>query len=169
MALNYKLEQRTINLGGKKRELTVARGVYFAETSIEQLCRLIEQISAVSEGDVRSVLNTLSNLVAMELEAGRIVSVGQLGRFRLSPRCKSAESEETFGKGNLQTPRLLFVPGAALRNARKNVSYRLTDLASGVRGDEEPDKKPGAGGNDPEKPGTGGNEPDNGGGSNVNG
>lgn len=127
MSLQFKIETRTLKLGGKERKISYARSVHNTVTSQEQVVRLIEKISAVSSGDVKSVLDTLSSLLAMELAAGRIVELGDLGRFRFSVRSKSAESQKEFTRANLLSPRLLFVPGKALRDAKKNAKFALVE------------------------------------------
>lgn len=97
-----------------------ARPKYDGVTSQGDLAYLVSQISAVSVGDVLSVLNTTSMLMASELSNGRIVDMGDLGRFRLSIRSESAPQRELFVADNIRGNHVIYVPGPQIR--RKLIS-----------------------------------------------
>lgn len=128
MPLKFALVNRELTVKGEKKKLFYAQTQTQGETSQEKIITLVEKISAVSSGDVKSVLDTLSVVVSMELSEGHIVNLGDLGRFRMSVRSKAVEKKEDFTKVNILRPRILFVPGAAMRNARKSATHQMTDL-----------------------------------------
>ena len=134
MALRFKLVNRTTKLEGKSKTIYFAKSSASGVTTKEQVVSLVEKISAVSSGDVKSVLDTLSTILAMEMKSGRIVDLGDLGRFRMSARSKAAGKEEEFTRKNFLQPRVLFVPGAEIMRARKEVSYELANLVREKKG-----------------------------------
>lgn len=164
MALKFKLTNRTLNVNGKETPLHYATSMITGVTDQQQVISLTEKISAVSSGDVKSVLDTLSTILVMELQAGRAVDLGDLGRFRMTAHSKAAPSAESFSRENLLTPRIVFVPGKSLREARKSATYSalqpLKVQSGGTSEDPEPSvpgSDPDAGGSNPTpKPGGGG-------------
>lgn len=102
-----------------------ARPKYDGVTSQGDLAYLVSQISAVSVGDVLSVLNTTSMLMASELSNGRIVDMGDLGRFRLSIRSESAPQRELFVADNIRGNHVIYVPGPQIR--RKLISPVISE------------------------------------------
>lgn len=150
MALKFKLLERTLNLQGKKETGVVACSQCNGITSLDEIAERIEKISSLSEGDVRSVLNSLSYIAGRELEAGRIVDLGDIGRLRMSVRSKVAKTKEEFTRANLLTPRIVFTPGRRLREARKLV--RFEQLVEGKPNTAEKVKDPHVAENAPTEP-----------------
>lgn len=128
MSLKYKIVERKLKLNGVKKEVQMAATPpHRSSTSIEHLITLTGQISSISRGDVLSVLSTFNRLVAMELEAGNIVSLGELGSMRFVPRSKAIIKGGEFKNDSLKKPSLIFVPGMVLREAQGRVKYTLVD------------------------------------------
>ncbi len=124
MAISFKVEEQKLRTANGEQTFCFARAVSNGETTIEQLQKLIAKISAVSEGDVRSVLMTLTQLVALELGEGRIVSLGDLGRIRIGLRSKASDSKEKFRSQDIKRVRVVFAPGMLIREALQTVSLK---------------------------------------------
>lgn len=122
MSIKYQLRKQTVNAKSGKEVIYFAMPVSNGETSIEQLQKMIARISAVSEGDVRSVLLTLTQLVALELEAGRRVSLGDLGRMRIGMRSRGAKSAEAFTTNDIRRLRVTFTPGRLIKEGLSTAS-----------------------------------------------
>ena len=156
MAIKYAVAKA---ISGKERkENYYARAQYDGVTSIDDIAQLIEQISAISVGDVLSVLNTLGKIVATELANGRIVDLGDLGRIRLSIRAKGVATPEEVKRETIQSTRAIFVPGQAIRQRQQNLSFAYTSEQPQTR---KPEDKPH---DEPAQP----QNPPAGGGSNEN-
>lgn len=114
-----------------------ARAQYDGVTKLDDIAQMVEQISAISTGDVLSVLNTLGKIVATELANGRIVDLGDLGRIRLSLRSKGVATAEEVKRETIQTTRAIFVPGQAIRHRQRNLSFAYTSAEPQPRSAED--------------------------------
>ncbi|WP_025884428.1 HU family DNA-binding protein [Porphyromonas uenonis] len=148
MAIKYAIQQ--INRKGATPDSKITR--YYAQakydgvTSQEDIAQMVSQISAISVGDVLSVMNTVSMLLSIELANGRIVELGDLGRFRATLRSKSCEKPEEFKREMIHGNRVIFVPGAQIRQKMTSASYlkyNPTSLSS--ESGEKPNATPGNG------------------------
>lgn len=167
MAIKYAIQQ--INRkGATPNSLETkyyAQAKYDGVTAQADIAQMVSQISAISVGDVLSVMNTVSMLLSMELSNGRIVDLGDLGRFRATLRSKSCDKPEEFKREMIHGNRVIFVPGAQIRHKMTTASYRKSDPADLSTESTNKPNKPSGEGSDPSKP-TPGNE--TGGGSNQN-
>lgn len=128
MSVNYRVVRRTLNFDkANPKEVVVAQTEPRATTGLEDLITLIGQISAISRGDVLSVISTLTRLIADELAKGNIVEIGELGRLRFNIRSKAAKSVKEFTHNNILTPTLHFLPGMLLKDARRRIRFTLAD------------------------------------------
>ena len=135
MAIKYAVAKA---ISGKERkENYYARAQYDGVTSIDDIAQLIEQISAISVGDVLSVLNTLGKIVAVELANGRIVDLGDLGRIRLSLRSKGMSKPEEVKRETILATRAVFVPGPALRTQQQGLRFAFTTAEPQPRSAED--------------------------------
>lgn len=148
MSISYKVRKQTLTTKNGQKTVFYAMPVSNGETSIEQLQKLISKISAISEGDVRSVLLTLTQLLAIELVAGRRVSLGDLGRMRIGLRSKATEKAEDFKAQDIRRIRVTFTPGALIRESLLSASVqRYTEEEKPKTG--KPEKQPEGGGTRP--------------------
>ena len=128
MSVNYRVVRRTLNFDkANPKEVVVAQTEPRATTGLEALSTLIGQISAISRGDVLSVISTLTRLIADELAKGNIVEIGELGRLRFNMRSKAAKSVKEFTHNNILPPTLHFLPGMLLKDARRRIRFTLAD------------------------------------------
>ena len=148
MAIKYAIQQ--INRKGLTLGTTTAsyyaQAKYDGVTSQEDIAQMVSQISAISVGDVLSVMNTVSMLLSIELANGRIVDLGDLGRFRATLRSKSCDKPENFKREMIHGNRVIFVPGHQVRIKMKNASY-LKSLPTGLPAEpgDKPSKTPDSG------------------------
>lgn len=125
MAQNYKLVEKK-NLGKDAAETprkTYAIPKYNGYTSMNQLCRLIAARSTASSGDVKAVLDSLNYVLDLELQAGRIVQLGELGNFRISLSSDGSKTRDGFTKSMLRKARIIFTPGESLRGTTRNTTF----------------------------------------------
>lgn len=125
MAQGYRLVMKK-NLSTKEGEpaqKAYAIPKYNGTTDMDTLCRMIGARSTVSSADVKAVLDNLNFVLDMELQAGRIVQLGELGNFRLSLSSEGAASVDDFKPAMLRTAKVIFTPGSPLRDTRKSVHF----------------------------------------------
>ena len=137
MAIKYAVQRTTA--GKDKTVYYHARAQYDGVTHLDDIAQMVEQISAISVGDVLSVLNTLGKIVAVELANGRIVDLGDLGRIRLSLRAKGVAKPEEVKHETIQSTRAIFVPGQAIRHKQQHLSFAYTSAEPQPR---KPEDKP---------------------------
>ena len=137
MAVKYAVAKAVV--GKDKKDTYYARAQYDGVTHLDDIAQMVEQISAISVGDVLSVLNTLGKIVAVELANGRIVDLGDLGRLRLSLRSKGMSKPEEVKHETIQSTRAIFVPGGAIRHRQRNLSFAFTSEQPQTR---KPEDKP---------------------------
>ncbi|MDO4691751.1 MAG: DNA-binding protein [Porphyromonadaceae bacterium] len=145
MSISYKVRKQTFATKDGKKTVFYAMPISNGETSIEQLQKLISKISAISEGDVRSVLLTLTQLLAIELVAGRRVSLGDLGRMRIGLRSKAAEKAEDFKAQDIRRIRVTFTPGALIRESLLSASVQRHSEGEKPRADKPSGQAEGGG------------------------
>ena len=154
MAIKYAVQRTTA--GKDKTVYYHARAQYDGVTHLDDIAQMVEQISAISTGDVLSVLNTLGKIVAVELANGRIVDLGDLGRIRLSLRAKGVATPEEVRHETIQSTRAIFVPGQAIRHKQQHLSFAYTSAEPQPRSAEDkphdeptqPENPPAGGGSD---------------------
>ena len=60
-----------------------------------------------------------------QLLAGNIVSLGELGSFRVELGCEGAETTEEFGASNIKAVNVCWNPGKDFRNLRNEAQFQL--------------------------------------------
>ena len=149
MAQKYKLVLKK-NLG-KDSETTpqkvYAIPKYSGYADLAHLCKLISARCTASSADVKAVLDSLLFVLDLELQAGRIVQLGELGNFRLSLSSEGTAERDDFSESKLRKARVIFTPGEALRTTVETTSFaaftpEATDEVEEGGGEEE-EERPG--------------------------
>lgn len=117
MAINYQLRKQKFNVAGKQKELIIASTINKGVATLEELETMVSKISSASEGDVRSILRTLSDLICQNISQGRIVDLGDIGRIRVIVKSKSADKIENFKTDNIKGVKAIFSVGKRIRKA----------------------------------------------------
>lgn len=124
MALTFKKVKRKILNGpeeGQEKYYAVAKASGIA--SLDHMCMLIGARSTVSSADVKGVLDSLNWAMDLELRAGRLVQLGELGNFRLTISSEGTATEKDLTADKIKKARIIFSPGSALRETRKTVTF----------------------------------------------
>ena len=124
MALKFRKVQYKVLSGedaGKTK--TYARAKASGYCSMSKLCKLISARSAMSSADVKAILDSLNWAMDLELQSGNIVQLGEFGNFRLSVSSEGAEDEKDFTAANIRKAKIVFFPGASLRQTKSTVDY----------------------------------------------
>lgn len=124
MAIKYKLVQ--------KKDLTkdAAAGAkrYYASANVtgtmdfESICNVVADRSTASDGDVALVLRGLVHCMIESLMRGEVVQLWTLGNFRLSIGSAGTVTQKDFLASMIRKPRIIFTPGAQLREMIQKVS-----------------------------------------------
>ena len=141
MSQNFKLVKRRSVVGDKesaKKYYAVVK--YNGFTDFEHLCKMITERSMASSADVKAIIDNLNFVIDLELQAGRIVQMGELGNFRITVGSDGADEEKSFTKSMLRKPRIAFFPGKALQGTR--IATKFTQVKEDAGEDFNEDTEP---------------------------
>lgn len=144
----FEIKERTITIG--KREGQTA---YYAYPKMQQkmtssmvVDRIVRETS-LSAGDVHSALISLCNVVNDALSMGMSVDLANLGSLRLTVPSKMMDTPEevTVAKA-LKTPKIVFTPKQAMRDAANSVELSIDrGVKKSTTDEEEPGGSTGSG------------------------
>lgn len=147
MAVKYKLVL--------KKDLTkgAAAGAkrYYASPNVtgmmdfESICDVVSDRSTASDGDVALVIRGVIRCMTESLLRGEVVQLGTLGNFRLSISSSGTVSKDDFQSSMIRKPRIIFTPGAKLREMIERVSVenleaKVTKQPEVPGGDDRPEE-----------------------------
>ena len=125
--LEFEVKSKVQPVGERKGQT-----VYYAQVKSQQKLTnkmLIERIvreTSLSEGDVKNVLISLSNVVCEALEMGMSVDLAELGNLRVSVPSKMMDTAaEVTAKDALKTPKIVFTPKQKMRDAANKVELSI--------------------------------------------
>lgn len=125
--IEFEIKTKLLTLGNRKGQT-----VYYAAPKYQQpltnkmlIDRIVRETS-LSAGDVTNALISLSNVVCEALQMGMSVDLAELGGFRTSVSSKMMNTpEEVTVEGALNTPKIVFTPKKAMREAVYKVELTI--------------------------------------------
>ncbi|MCD7978330.1 MAG: HU family DNA-binding protein [Tannerellaceae bacterium] len=96
--------------------------------SYNELCESISLISTASKGDVSCVIDGLIQILKQELLKGSVIDLSGLGKFHMVAGSKGVEEEKDFNASLFKKGRIVFTPGAELKETRGKLSFRKLDV-----------------------------------------
>ena len=131
--LKFEIKSRLATLGDRKGEL-----LYYAypitqdKITIDTLLKRIERETSLTAGDVQNALTSMTHIICEALSEGRNVDLGDLGAIRLVVPSKMMDKKEdvTVTKA-LKTPKIVFTPKQAMKDAAKSVSMAINKDSTG--------------------------------------
>ena len=93
----------------------------------DQICQDILELSSLSPGDVRSVLENLNLVIQKRMDAGYSVRLDKLGSFRTSVKSVGAETPEQLTARSASQVRLIFSPAPQLKESLTKIRLEIED------------------------------------------
>jgi predicted histone-like DNA-binding protein len=123
MSVKYVIVEKhnPLDMQAPKKFYAVARST--GEITLKQLSKDISARSTVNSSDTLAVLDSLVQQLVKELEAGRIVRLGDFGSFQLSISSEGAPAGDKFTSSLIKKSKIVFRPGIDLRNMLATVTY----------------------------------------------
>ena len=125
--IEFEIKSRKQTLGDRKGQT-----VYYAQPKTQQRLTnkmLVERIvreTSLSAGDISNALVSLSNVVCEALSLGMSVDLAELGSIRLNVSSKMMDTPEEVTVANaLNTPKIVFTPKKAMRDAANSVELSI--------------------------------------------
>jgi predicted histone-like DNA-binding protein len=124
MSIDYKTVEKGqpgIVGGGEKK--FYAQIVYGKEATVNELVKLIEKFSALSESDIRGVIYALENVAQDLLAQGRIVRLETLGSFYPAISSRGEEEESDVTSNSIRRVSVNYRPGKRILSGMQNAGF----------------------------------------------
>ncbi|MDR0598782.1 MAG: hypothetical protein LBG84_01690 [Treponema sp.] len=92
---------------------------------LREIAKEIEGRSALSLGDVQSVLSNLMEVMPLFLRLGQSVKLEGFGAFRLSVTSEGAATADELNAHHVKAARLMFLPSRELKRSLGDISYEI--------------------------------------------
>jgi predicted histone-like DNA-binding protein len=92
---------------------------------IQEIAKEIEGRSALSLGDVQSVLSNLVEILPLFLKLGQTISLERFGSFRISVTSEGTETAEELTARNVKGVKLIFLPSVELKRNIEGISFEI--------------------------------------------
>ena len=97
------------------------------KTRFKKLCKLVSGYCTAKPGEVELVIDGLIYVLCMLLESGNVIQMGEFGNFRMVAGSKGSETLKGFDPALFKKARIVFTPGAMLRQLIADTSYDRLD------------------------------------------
>lgn len=118
------------------RKLVGERNLYFANArntgvvSVDDLCQHISQRCGLKRPILQAALLAFSEAMEEELAMGKIVDLGEVGRFQVSCSSSGVERMEDFcSSRHMKDAKIVFRPGKGLRRKIKCLEYKWVSFS----------------------------------------
>ena len=125
MAIRYSLSKKGANGDGLYYANTRSAGV----VDLKELCKPITQRCRLKEPMLLASAMAFAEAMEEELAEGRIVELGNVGRFQVLCSSTGAETTDCFyACKHMKPAKIQFRPGKGLKQMLKGVEYRRVAL-----------------------------------------
>lgn len=129
MALKYRIVlKKDMSKGATKGDqLYYGQVRSMDKTSFKKLCKLVSGYCTAKPGEVELVIDGLLYVLCMLLENGNVIQVGEFGNFRMFAGSRGSSTLKDFDPSMFKKPRIVFTPGAMLRQLVADASFDRLD------------------------------------------
>jgi predicted histone-like DNA-binding protein len=123
--MKYKMIKR-INPQDRTQAKWYASPVNDGKITKTDLAKEIVNMSALSRGDVSSVIENLLDILPKYLLMGKSVNLGELGTIRVSFGSEGVENEKDFNTSKISSVKIVFTPSVELKKQLADIHFELT-------------------------------------------
>jgi predicted histone-like DNA-binding protein len=121
MAIRYRITKRSNTIANNKKEQFILQAVNTGTIDLERICKEISNESTLSVVDVKAVLIALGIKMQFHLEEGKIVDLGDVGKFKIGFQCKAEENAQNLSpKRNIKKYHLNYQPSKQMKRRLKS-------------------------------------------------
>lgn len=91
---------------------------------LETICEAVSHAGSIIRGDVLAVSDGLIHQMVAGLKEGKIIELGDFGRFQVQLQSNGSETEKEFTAGNISKATIQFRPGKKLVEMLKILQYQ---------------------------------------------
>lgn len=117
-SLHYRITKRKNTIGGKKDQY-ILQAVHTGVITFDQICKEVSDRCSLTPGDVKHAVSELADLYQFHLAEGRIVELGDLGRYKIGFQCKAEDHPDKLTKKSIKKFHLNFQPSKAVKKMLK--------------------------------------------------
>ena len=131
MSIDYKVVEKGqpgITGGGEKK--FYASIAYGKEAPVDELVKLIEKFSALSESDIRGVIYALENVTQDLLAQGRIVRLEKLGSFYPAISSRGEAAPDEVSSNSIRRVSVNYRPGKRILSALRDAGFHKISQAT---------------------------------------
>ncbi len=104
-----------------------ANAVSVSKINLKTLAKTISKRTSLDHVDAEAVVSATVDIILEELADGNMVQLGDLGSFSVSLSSTGAETEDKFSAASIEKARIIYRPGAELKNMLKTLKYEKTE------------------------------------------
>ncbi len=119
---------KNITVGSNPGPKYIAQIQYGQSLTLDKLAIMVAEQSAMTAGDVYSVLMQANTIMMWTLADGRPVDLGEFGKFYPKFKAKAMEEYEEVTADTISNVSVRFRPGKNLRDAMKRAKVRFNEL-----------------------------------------
>lgn len=123
MAVNYSVSARKNPTNPDSPKKYYAQAQSAGDATFKSMCAIITDRCTVTASDAKAVLDAFVTVMTSELQAGRIVRLGDFGSFQLSISSYGAVTEKDYNQSMIKGSKIVFRPGEDLKTAVKTLKY----------------------------------------------
>jgi len=123
MSVKYKVVARVNPSDRTQPAKYYAQAISTGKTTLSPLSKRISQISTVSTIDTMATLEGFLQVVPEEIAEGRIVKLGDFGRFSLTLSSEGTDGEDQFTSAKIKKYTVRFRPGKLFKEAIDAAGY----------------------------------------------
>ncbi len=118
MALRYRITKRSNNIGNKQNSY-ILQAVNTGTIDIDTLSEHISSECTLHTVDVKAVLMALGKKLDFYLQEGKIVDMGDVGKFKMGFKGSAAEKPELLSVKNIKKFHINYQPSLKLKRKLK--------------------------------------------------
>ena len=118
MALRYRITKRSNNIGNKENSY-ILQAVNTGTIDIDTLSEHISSECTLHTVDVKAVLMALGKKLDFYLQEGKIVDMGDVGKFKMGFKGSAAEKPELLSVKNIEKFHINYQPSLKLKRKLK--------------------------------------------------
>lgn len=124
MAVQFKMVPKQNNLVSPPEVKFYPCAVSKGNVNLDDLAKVISSRCTISKADCYGVISALSDVIGEALSDGKIVKIQNLGSFQLSLLGTASDEENSLGKANIKSARIVYRPSKDLKAKIKGITYK---------------------------------------------
>lgn len=124
MAVQFKMVPKQNNLVSPPEVKFYPCAVSKGDVNLDDLAKVISSRCTISKADCYGVISALSDVIGEALSDGKIVKIQNLGSFQLSLLGTASDEENSLGKANIKSARVVYRPSKHLKAKIKGITYK---------------------------------------------